>query len=163
MEQTGFRPVTGQEKRLIVQNFAHFQQFSRPGAKGSTFARIPEVPRCEAACALCQRKDFIEHRHKLNLFREAPSKHHDSTGSIGSASQPAAYETCSPHKTDDVCDGPTEDTRYHSLVKHDGVYYLQSPEAVHVLLSVDRYAERWPLVPREELHASSVQHPHHPE
>ena len=39
----------------------HFQQFSRPGAKGNTFARIPEEPRCEAACVLCQRKDFIEH------------------------------------------------------------------------------------------------------
>ena len=36
MEQAGNRPVTGQEKRIIVQNFAHFQQFSRPGAKGNT-------------------------------------------------------------------------------------------------------------------------------
>ena len=55
MEQSGCRPITGQEKRIIVQNFAHFQQFSRPGAKGNTFARISEVPRCEAACVLCQR------------------------------------------------------------------------------------------------------------
>ena len=31
------------------------------------------------------------------------------------------------------------------------------------LLSVDRYAERWPLIPVAELHASSVQHPLHPE
>ena len=62
MEQTGSRPITGQEKRIMVQNFAHCQQFSRPGAKGNTFARISEEPRCEAACALCQRKDFTEHR-----------------------------------------------------------------------------------------------------
>ena len=40
MEQSGCRPTTGQEKRLIVGNFAHFQQFSRPGAKGNTFARV---------------------------------------------------------------------------------------------------------------------------
>ena len=52
MEQAGNRPVTGQEKRIIVQNFAHFQQFSRPGAKGNTFARIREEPRREAACVL---------------------------------------------------------------------------------------------------------------
>ena len=62
MEQSGSRPITGQEKRIIVQNFAHFQQFSPPGAKGNTFARIPEKPRCEAACVLCQRKNFIGHR-----------------------------------------------------------------------------------------------------
>ena len=52
IEKSGRRPMTGQEKRIILQNFAHFQQFSRPGAKGNTFARISEVPRCEAACAL---------------------------------------------------------------------------------------------------------------
>ena len=62
MEQSGSRPIIGQEKRIIVQSCANFQQFSRPGAKGNTFARIPEEPRCEAACALYQRKDFIEHR-----------------------------------------------------------------------------------------------------
>ena len=56
MEESGCRPITGQEKRMIVQNFAHFQQFSRPGAKGNTFSRVSEVPRCEAACVVCQRK-----------------------------------------------------------------------------------------------------------
>ena len=50
MEQSGSRSITGQEKRIIVQRFAHFQQFSRPGTKGNTFARIPEEPRCEAVC-----------------------------------------------------------------------------------------------------------------
>ena len=43
------------------------------------------------------------------------------------------------------------------------VYYLQNPEAVTRLLSVERYATRWPLIPVAELHASSVQHPLHPE
>ena len=40
---------------------------------------------------------------------------------------------------------------------------LASPEAVHALLAVERYAERWPLIPVAELHASSVQHPLHPD
>ena len=82
MEQCGCRPITGQEKRMIVQNFAHFQQFSRTGAKGNTFARIPEVPRCEAACVLCQRKDYIEHRHKLNLFGQPPNDQPNRTNKI---------------------------------------------------------------------------------
>ena len=40
MEQSGSRPVNGQEKRIILQNVAHFQQFSRRGTKGNTFARM---------------------------------------------------------------------------------------------------------------------------
>ena len=58
----------------MVQNFAHFQQSSRPGAKGQIFTRAPEVPRCEAACVFCQRKDWIEQRHKIALFAEPPQQ-----------------------------------------------------------------------------------------
>ena len=163
MEQAGNRPVTGQEKRIIVQNFAHFQQFSRPGAKGNTFARIQEEPRREAACVLCQRKDFIEHRHKLNLFGEPPSNHEASTGFLGGAPQPAEPSSRAPEDTDDEGHALEQDTRQQFLLKHGGVHYLQSPEAVHAFLSVERYATRWPLVPADELHASSVQHPLHPE
>ena len=36
MEQSGSRPVTGQEKRIILQNVAQFQQFSRRGTKGNS-------------------------------------------------------------------------------------------------------------------------------
>ena len=93
MEQSGCRPITGQEKRIFVGNFAHFQQFSRPGAKGNTFARISEVPRCEAACALCQRKAWIEYRHKLNLFGEPQQ---DEASRVGGAAQPADAAVGSP-------------------------------------------------------------------
>ena len=68
MQEQGCRPITAQEKRIMVQNFAFFQQFSLQGARGNVFSCCPEVPRCEAACAICQQKDFIEHRHKLNIF-----------------------------------------------------------------------------------------------
>ena len=88
-EQRGPHAITGEEKRIIVQNFAHFQQFSRPGAKSNTFARIPEVPRCEAACALCARKDFNEHRHMLNLFAQPPEDQQRGQLHSRSASQSA--------------------------------------------------------------------------
>ena len=69
MEQSGSRPITGQEKRISVQNVAHFQHFSRPGAKGNTFARVPEEPRCEAACVFRQLKDLrvVPHEPTLKL------------------------------------------------------------------------------------------------
>ena len=153
--------MTGQEKRLIVQNFAHFQQFSRPGAKGNTFARIPEVPRCETACVFCQRKDWIEHRHKLNLFGQPPT----GASQLGAA-QEAAASSGSGADVDNADEDPEQAQDYGiagSLLKHGDVHYLQSPELVHALLDVDRYVARWPLIPVAELHASSVQHPSHPD
>ena len=38
MAEQGCRPITGQEKRFMVQNFAHFQQYCYPGAQGNYFA-----------------------------------------------------------------------------------------------------------------------------
>ncbi len=63
LQQGGCRPIAVQEKRLMAHNFAAFQQFSRQGSGGNTFSRCTEVPRCEAACAICHQKDFIEFRH----------------------------------------------------------------------------------------------------
>ena len=111
MEQSGSRPITGQEKRTIVHNFAYLQQFSRPGAKGNTFARIPEEPRSEAACVVCQRKDFIEHRHKLNLFGQPPSNHQASTCSIGGAPQHDEPSSRAPEDIDDEGESLDQDTK----------------------------------------------------
>ena len=142
LQQRGCQPITAQEKRLMVHNFVAFQQFSRIGSGGNTFHRGPEVPRCEAACAICAGKDFVEHRYKLNLFSEPPDavahKLHqgdgvhsggESDGEAGTAllslSNPASHRT---------------------LLQHRGVYYLQSPQAVHQILDVERYSKRWPLI-----------------
>ncbi len=65
--------ITIQEKRTVLQNFAHFQQFSRPSAKGNTFAYAADLPRSEAACALCQQKDFLEHRRNPFIGLVNPS------------------------------------------------------------------------------------------
>ena len=110
------------------------------------------MPRCEAACAVCAQKDYLEHRHKLNLFGTAPS--------AGGAVQPSDDEASD---MGDVSEGGADAGRTRALLKHCGVYYVQSPTLVHKLLDVDRYSQRWPLIPPEELHASSVQHPEHPE
>ena len=126
----------------MMQNFFHFQQFSHPGAQASTFASVRAVSRSEAACVCCQQNDWFEHRHKLCLF-----------GTLPDAAQP---EADSGLQADEEADGPR-----HRLLKVGDAYYLANPERVQPLLSVERYAERWPLIPLEELHASCVQHPTH--
>ena len=135
----------------MVQNFAHFQQFCHPGSRGNRFSGGEAVPRCEAACAVCAQKDYLEHRHKLSLFGAVPEER--------------VSEHCADAASDqeDAPEGEANARPTRTLVKHRGVYYLQSPELVQKLLDVDRYRQRWPLIPPEELHASSVQHPEHPE
>ena len=153
MSQQGCRPITGQEKRIIVQNFAHFQQFCHPGSKGNYFADSEEVPRYEAACALCARKDFLEHRHKLNLFAEPPTNTISETPAVRDAQTEQSEEE----------DPSVVKPSTRALLKYRGIYYIQTPDQVHKLLDVTRYAQRWPLIPIEELHASSIQHPANPE
>ena len=121
----------------MVQSFGHFQQFCHPGSKGNRFFGGEEVPRCEAACAVCAQKDYLEHRHMLNLFCTAPS----ACGAV----QPADDEASD---MGDVSEGGADAGRTRALLKHRGVYYLQSPALVQKLLDVDRYRQRWPLIPR---------------
>ena len=151
MSEQGCKPITAQEKRLMVQNYAHFQQYCYPGAKGNYFADGEEVPRCEAACAICARKDWLEHRHKLRLFANMPS---------GVVSEDAEADLDS---TNDFREDDGGAAQPAAKLKRHGEYYIQSPEQLHKHLDVNRYIQRWPLIPAQELHASSVQHPHHQE
>ena len=151
MEGQGCRPITGQEKRIMVQNFAHFQQYCYPSAKGNYFAEGEEVPRCEAACAICARKDWLEHRFKLRLFAEPPA----ATVSEDAAAEPDPEET----ELDEDCMRLKSTLRTPAKLRRHGHYYIQSPQLVHQLLDVNRYAQRWPLIPPQELHASSIEHP----
>ena len=136
MEERGTTPMTGQEKRLVVQNFAHFQQFSRPGAKSNSFVDTPPTPRREAACVVCARKDWLEHRHKLSLFGEPPAG--------------CSHETLSCEPNDGDSNQPAQHSFQRPLLRFGDTYYLQSPEQVHARLDVDRYASRWPLIPPQE-------------
>ena len=151
MERQGCRKITAQENIIIVQNFAHFQQWSRPGTKANTFSSAPEIPRCEAACAICQQKDWIEHRFKLALFAPTPVAQTLSSCARDSTSEDENVPSATFQRRGAAPAG--------DLLQRDGVFYLQAPAKVHELLNVERYEERWPLIAREELHASSVEHP----
>ena len=49
------------------------------------------------------------------------------------------------------------------LLKDEDGFYVINADKINKLLDVNKYIEAWPLIPKEELHASSVQHPSHPE
>ena len=133
----------------------HFQQFSHPGAKGNYFADCDEVPRAEAACAFCACMGWLEHRRKLSLFGCSPCGN-----DILLANAPVAEEQSLDEEEEEQRKSGCS-TFARTLLKHKGVYYIQSPDKVQKLLDVERYGGRWLLIPGEELHASSVEHPEH--
>ena len=137
------------KQRNMAQDFAHFQQCSHPGAGSCVFSGEPPVPRSLAACAICARLDWKEHRVKLNLFAAPPV--------VSNAEQDDLSEQASADDTN-----TTAATQMRLVVWSDGVAYLQNPTRVQELFSVERYQERWPLIPQEELYASSIQHPDNP-
>ena len=46
------------------------------------FADAAKVPRAEAACAVCARNDWLEHRHNLYLFAGVPTAHAKRPGGV---------------------------------------------------------------------------------
>ena len=84
------------------------------------------------------------------MFAEPPEDVEDEEDEDEDAGSDAEEETFSVAK------------RKPRILWSDGVAYLRKPKRVQELLTVERYQERWPLIPREELHASSVRHPENP-
>ena len=145
LEMRGPTPITPQEKRLILQNYAFFEQHSLPGAGSNSFKDIPPVPRAEAACVCCARLDWLERRYKLRFFADAPVH---AAGFRGDEDCDSDEEECNETRG-----------RARRLLCFRGEFYLREPGKVAALLSTERYSKRWPLIPEAELHASSVQHP----
>jgi len=58
---------------------------------------------------------------------------------------------------------PAIEQRRGKLLKDEDGFYVIDAHAINELLDVNKYIEAWPQIPKEELHASSVQHPSYPE
>ena len=139
-------PLTGEEKRAMVQNCSQFQVACVPGSVQNdwqdTSAKFE--PRREIACAVCARLNFPEKRFRVRLFCAA--------GQPGVLADSSESESSS-------CDTDSDKTgRTDTPVP----CHVQDPHAVDKLLDVRRYAARWPLIPAAELFASSVVHPVYP-
>ena len=95
------------------------------------------MPRAEAACAVCACKDWLEHRHKLSLFGIPPI---DSVGAF----QCSALHSVPMVHEDSADEDADEESKFDcfsstcNVIKHKGIYYIQSPEKVHKLLDVER-------------------------
>ena len=111
--------------------------------------------RRQEACAVCARKDWLEARFQCYLWKSFPG---------GGAGEPAEEEEAEEGATGaELSEGSDDEggrrPRRWALRDADGVYYVGDAAKVHQHLGVEHYAKAMPLIPLEELHASSVQHP----
>ena len=145
--QEGPRALTAAEKRHVVQSYARHETCSMVGS-GHTSWPAPSTlssgifPRQQAACAVCARLDWLEHRHEFKLFA-APAR--DAPIITASDSEDEREEAPSR--------GHTVSNRPSSI----------DATRVDKLLSARRYCERWPQIPEQEVFASGVRHPIFPE
>ena len=106
-------------------------------------------------------KDWVEKRFPVYLFAEPTSSTTWAEYLSGRATNPPeGYD----HGLDENAPpGNDEDEPTGTVLLKDGVLCFGPRAEIDALLSVHAYAEDWPKIPVEELHASSVQHPADPQ
>ena len=137
-QQDGFKPLLPWVKRPIVQSATFILTSSVPGAL-SLHWNHPEAiavakVRREVACVVCARRDWLDNRFPVYLWREATDTR-TLTELTHAAGGNSTFLTCG----DTLCFGSREKVNEH--------------------LSTDGYMDRRPLIPQAELLASSVMHP----
>ena len=150
-EQLDAIPCAAEIKRRFVQNFAFGPTHSRP-VQGH-FGTDKACQRQLVACAVCALVDWIDDMYPCYLFKDCPEtlKH-------------VQDDLLEDAESEDSDAEPTTATQHHaSLLKDEDGYYVDSAEKIHDLLDVERYIRDWPLIPKQELYASSIQHPRYPE
>ena len=144
--QRGVAALSGEEKRAMIQNAAQFQVSCVPGSGTNDWPSGAGKfrQRQEHACGVCARLNYLEDMTEVCLFG----------GEL----------------LDGQCDLPQDETNDGETLERQNEDQeveansreqprIRNIEAVDALLSVTRYRKRWPLIPSQELFASSVVHP----
>ena len=136
-------------KRNMIANATSAMLYARPGGDGELEERR------EVACVVCARKGWLEERHRCHLWKAFPD---GDAGDFGEDEEEKAEGEASSE------DEASRRQKRRALLRDaDGVYNFGDAAKVNQILGVEHYAKAMPRIPLEELHASSAQHPRHPE
>ena len=155
-------PLSWRRKRRILGNATTRLVSSKsweprdPEAEDTGVRRVTDRPRRQMlGCATRATKCWSERMRKGYMFR---------TLKPGEAVAVQEDDPEVPEGDDGVSSGEDgHKDRGTLLADKNGILYFGPPEVIDSFLSVNKYIEKWPLIPVAELHASSVQHPEHPE
>ena len=143
-EQMSALPLSMQCKRNLLANFDCESGCSRPGGTGEL------EPRQDIACVACARKDLLEHRYPVYLWKALPS----GGGAVREQDEDDAGDM-----SDVGADENAKSKQPSCLKGSDGVFHFGDPHEINKLLAVEAHHELSATVPLEELHAPSIQHP----
>ena len=163
-EQLEAMPLLPPDKRRIIKQFTNALVISRPAQ--SHFGRDKVCMRQRVACATCAKVAWIDDCYPCFLFQDCPDEAKPREKKRADASDTEASDGSEPDaEEEEVADEEAFATeqRRGRLLKDENGYYVFDAHEIHKLLDVQTYIEAWPQIPAEELHASSVRHPSHPE
>ena len=138
-QKDGFKPLLPWVKRHMLESATFHLTYSVPGSFSLKWSH-PEAflaakERCEVACVVCARKDWLESRFTAYLWRKADGassyaevQHNDSSGES-------------------------------KLLTHGEHLCFGNRDLIDKFLNTKHYNEKFPLIPPEHLYASSVLHP----
>ena len=129
------------------------------------FGREKVCMRQLVGCATCAKVSWIENCFPCYLFQDCPDALRPRDENDADDTDDEAASDIERHQREESSDEEAHATeqRRGRLLKDENGFYVIDPHKIHELLDVNKYSEAWPLIPKEELHASSVQHPSHPE
>ena len=138
-QQEGLKPLLPWVKRHIVQSASFFLTYSVPSTMCFGWRNPDSLtlakPRCEVGCVVCACKDWLENRFPVYLWKEATDS--KRIGEIIHADGLGSMQ----------------------LLVHEGALCFGNRHIVDKYLATSGYAALMPLIPQEELYASSVVHP----
>ena len=137
-QQDGFKPLLPWVKRHMLESATFHLTYSIPGSFSLKWNH-PEAfqvakERCEVACVVCARKDWLESRFTVYLWRTA-----DGSSSLAELQH--------------------HDSGKSQLLTSDGHLCFGKRDLIDKLLNTKHYTEKFPRIPQEHLYASSVLHP----
>ena len=155
-EQLEAMPLLAPDKRRIIQNFTDALTYSKP-AEGH-FGRDKVCMKQLVGCATCGLVSWIDKCFPCFLFQDCP----DALRPREEMDSDDTESDAAPEEASDEEAPATEQRRGRQLKDEDGFYVIDAHK-INEILDVNKYIEAWPTIPKEELHASSVQHPSYPE
>ena len=157
-------PLLPPDKRRIIQNVTNALVYSKP-AQGH-FGRDKVCMIQRVACATCAKVAWIDDCYPCFLFQDCPDEAKPREKKRANASDTEASDGSEPEAEEEEAadeEAFATEQRRGRLLKDENGYYVIDAYEIHKLLDVHKYIEAWPQIPAEELHASSVRHPSHPE
>ena len=148
----GFLPLLPCQKRHMLANFSFFQCYSIPESGGIEWTEKKSiqsaVPRQEVGCAICARKDWLENRYRVYLWREPD-------GAITDAKITPEAELPNPSCEEEFGGGVAQDidldtgrTEFYFRTMSDDCFCLGNAQAVNRVLATSHYAALMPLIQR---------------